>query len=144
VGFLKRQGLRIPPELQAAAAPTVLLVDDDPGVGPWLSQVLISQRPDCRVLLAQDGYSAGEAVTAERPDVVILDLYMPGLDGFAVCRKIKSRPATRKTVVIAITAHFSPEAEKAILDAGAAACLAKPIDTTALRRLLDRMLPSKR
>ena len=58
-----------------------------------------------------------------------------------MCRKIKSQPASRKTLVVAITAHPSAEAEKAILDAGAAACLAKPIDTAALRRLLDQVLP---
>jgi excisionase family DNA binding protein len=142
VEFLKRQKFRIPRELTASAAPTVLVVDDDPGVGTWLSQAIQSKRPDCRVLLAGDGYSAGEIVTAETPHVVLLDLYMPGLDGFAVCRKIKSRPATRKTVVVAITAHPSPEAEQAIREAGAAVYLTKPLDAEALHRVLQRYLPA--
>ena len=140
--FLKRQKLRVPPEL-AASDVLILIVDDDPAVSRWLSQAVTSKRPDCRVLAAQDGYSAGEIVAADRPDVVILDLYMPGLDGFEVCRRIKSKHVTRDVVVIAITARHTPEAEKAICDAGAVACLVKPIDTEALHQLLRRLLPER-
>ena len=62
-----------------------------------------------------------------RPDVVILDLAMAGLDGFEVCRRIKSREATRSIAVIAMTAFHSPEAEQRILQCGARVCLSKPL-----------------
>ena len=141
VVFLKKQKLRIPPELVTDAA-TVLIVDDDPAVGKLLSRVVSSEHPDCRILVALDGFSAGEIVAAEQPNVVILDLYMPGLDGFEVCRRIKARFATRDVAVIAITANHTPEAEQAIRDAGAVACLAKPVDLDALHQLVRSLLPN--
>lgn len=142
VAFLKKQKLRVPAEL-IQSVPTILVIDDDQGVATWLAQAISSNRHDCRVLIANDGYSAGEIVTAERPGVVILDLYMPGMDGFEVCRKIKSRESTRNTVVLAITAHPSDEAQEAILDAGAATCLPKPLKMETLFQLLDNFLPGK-
>jgi excisionase family DNA binding protein len=140
VAFLVKQNLRVPIELIGTTS-AILIVDDDPGVGQWMSRVIGEQHGHCRVLVAQDGYAAGEIVTAERPGIVILDLYMPGLDGFEVCRRIKSRPSTRDTVVIAITAHPSPDAERAILDAGAAVCLSKPISAVQLGQVLGGFLP---
>jgi excisionase family DNA binding protein len=142
LGFLRRQKFRVPPELEAGGAPTILVVDDDPGVGAWLQKTIQQERPDSRVLLASDGYSAGEITVQEKPDLVILDLYMPGLDGFAVCQKIKSRPATRDIVVVVITAHPSPEAEKAALKAGASAYLVKPLEIQTLRDVLLKHLPT--
>lgn len=141
IRFLKRQKLRIPPEL-APMKPSVLIVDDDPAVTKWLSLVIKRKRPGCHVLIAHDGFSAGEIVAAEHPEVVILDLYMPGLNGLEVCRKIKAKHTTRDVAVIAITAQHSPEAQKAICDAGAVACMAKPIDTEALHQLLQTLLPA--
>ena len=142
VSFLKKQKLRVPSELSRAT--TILIVDDDPGVGKWISQAIEKQYHDCRVLLAQDGYAAGELVTAQRPGIVILDLYMPGLDGFEVCRRIKSAPSTRDTVVIAITAHPSAETQRAVLDAGAALCLAKPLSAGELCQAIGEFLPEDR
>jgi excisionase family DNA binding protein len=143
VAFVKKQKLRVPSELSRTIA-TILIVDDDAGVGEWVSRTVLGRIPQCRVLVALDGYSAGEIVTAERPGIVILDLYMPGMDGFEVCRRIKSRPSTRDIAVIAITAYPSADAERSILDAGAAICLAKPISAEDLCRVLARFLPEDR
>jgi two-component system OmpR family response regulator len=139
VEFLKKQKLRVPEEL-ARRNPMLLVVDDEPAVTGWLAQMIQANFPDCQVVVANDGYSAGEIVTAERPEVVILDLYMPGMDGFEVCRKIKSRDTTRETFVLAITARPSPQAEQAALEAGASAYLPKPIDSEELVRLLTNLV----
>jgi CheY-like chemotaxis protein len=79
-------------------------------------------------------------VTADRPDLILLDLFMPGMDGFEVCRRIKSDPQTQATIVVAITAHPSAESEKAILGAGAKAFLPKPLDAKNLVSLVETLL----
>ena len=94
----------------------------------------------CEVFQAHDGFAAGEIVGSRRPAVVLLDLRMPGLDGFEVCRRIKANPATRDTVVIAMTGNHSPNAQKRILQCGAKVCLHKPIDLPTLLKELSSAL----
>lgn len=142
IDFLKRQNLRIPPEL-LPAIPTILIVDDEPEVTRWMSMILVAKHPQCRILIAHDGFAAGEMVMAEHPQLVILDLYMPGIDGFEVCRRIKSDERTRGISVLAITAHPSEEAQRAILDAGAQALMAKPIDAAEICGRVGDILKGK-
>ncbi len=126
IEFLRRQNLRIPREL-LDGSPRILLVDDEPSVTRWIAQEIALAHPDWEVLEAHDGFTAGQIVGSQRPDVVVLDLRMPGLDGFAVCRRIKSSQAGRNVAVIAITAQPSADAGEAILRWGARACLAMPL-----------------
>ena len=125
--FVRKQNLPIPPELQPSQR-KILVVDDEKQVADFLTDELSERHPECEVLQAHDGFAAGELVGSLKPAVVILDLRMPDMDGFEVCRRIKSRPETRDTVVIAITAYPSPEAEEDILSRGAQACFPKPLD----------------
>jgi DNA-binding response OmpR family regulator len=89
------------------------------------------------VVVASDGFEAGRLVATFRPDIVLLDLKMPGLDGFQICRTIKADPDTSRTVVIAMTGYFSPETETRILECGAVRCFAKPFEPTALSTYID-------
>ncbi len=139
VDFLKRQNLPIPDEL-ADRKTGILVVDDEPSVADWLAGEITEMRPDAKLHAAYDGFAAGELVASESPDVVLLDLRMPGMDGFEVCRRIKSRPGGRRVRVIAMTAHHSEEAESAIRDAGADAYLVKPIELDTLADALDDAL----
>jgi len=141
MAFLAAKNLAIPPEL-ADQQHTLLVVEDDPQVGPWLVAQLIRSRPDLRVLLAQDGFTAGELVARQRPATIILDIYLPGLDGYEVCRRIKASPETAGSVVIAMTGSHSPDVQAEIIAAGAIACLAKPVDVDALLSHLDLRLPA--
>ncbi|MFA6133480.1 MAG: response regulator [Phycisphaerae bacterium] len=131
IEFLHKQNLPIPPEL-LPDHPTVLVVDDEEPVTKWVAEVVQAEYPDCEVLRAHDGFSAGELVASSKPVAVILDLQMPGMDGYEVCRRIKSKEQTRGIVVIAITAHYSLEVEKRIVDCGAKTCLPKPLDLAVL------------
>ncbi len=131
VEFLRRQGLRIPDEL-LPSPPKVLIVDDEPGVTTLLSDEIASAFPDFEVSTAHDGFSAGEAVGATHPDVVILDMRMPGMDGLEVCRRVKERKDTRDTVIIGITADPSDELQEAILSRGARCLMHKPLNIDAL------------
>jgi len=131
VAFLRRQQLPVPPEL-ISSPPRVLVVDDEAAVTKWIAEEIRARRPEYEVFEANDGYSAGEIVASAKPDVVILDLRMPGLDGFEVCRRIKAGQNTRDTAVIAITAHHSKKVERRILESGARAYFTKPLDADEL------------
>jgi len=130
IAFLRRQGLPIPPELQTT--PRILVVDDEQSVTEWITREIKSEHPNYEIFQANDGYTAGEIVTASKPNVVILDLRMPGMDGFEVCRRIKSREETKDISVIAITAHPSDEVQHRIRESGARAYFEKPLDIAAL------------
>ena len=142
LGFLRQQGLAIPKELQPPP-PRVLVVDDEESVVSWMAAEIRAARPDVEVLVAHDGFSAGEIVGFERPDVVVLDLRMPGMDGFEVCRRIKARKDTRGTTVIAVTAHPSAKAEQQILECGAVVCLTKPLEAAVLLKHVTKALAGR-
>jgi CheY-like chemotaxis protein len=102
----------------------VLLVDDDPLILEILRTILDLE--EFVVTTATDGRKALDAVDATRPDVVVCDVMMPELDGFEVCRTLKSEPATSDLPVILLTARDRPEDRQAGEDAGCDAYLTKP------------------
>jgi len=125
--FLREHKMPIPPELETTPN-RILIVDDEPGVTQLIAKAVKKALPDCEVVEAHDGFRAGTIIATLKPDVVVLDLRMPGMDGYEVCRLIKSQESTQHAEVLAITAYPSPESEKKIRDCGARACLAKPLD----------------
>ena len=131
VRFLREHNMPIPPELDSRPA-CVLVVDDEPAITKLLARAIKSALPEVEVIEANDGFRAGGLVATLRPEVVILDLRMPGMDGFEVCKLIKSQEATRHAHVLAITAYPSQESERTILACGAKVCLAKPLDMEAM------------
>jgi len=136
IEFLRRHHLPIPPEL-TLARPKVLVVYDEEAIRTWIADEIQGQFPECEVLQAHDGFSAGEMVGAMKPDVIVLDLRMPGVDGYELCQRVKARKDTQNVAIIAMTALFSPKAEKRILDCGARTCLSKPIDAAVLMKELS-------
>lgn len=137
--FLKRQKLPVPTELVAALRP-VLVVDDQPEVAAWIADEVSAEYPDVEVLVAHDGFAAGDLVGSRKPSVVILDLRMPGMDGFEVCRRICAKPESERPQVIAITGHPFPEAEAKVLAIGARVYLTKPLDRARLMQELQAAL----
>jgi len=139
VRFLMRQGLPVPPPLARPPA-TVLVVDDERGCAEWLACEFAERYSDCRVLVANDGFAAGRLFGMHLPDLVVLDLRMPGMDGFEVCRNIKRDPGAENTAVIAVTAYPSPDAEREILGCGADGYLVKPLETEELFAIAEASL----
>jgi PAS domain S-box-containing protein len=110
----------------ATRQPHVLVVDDDPHVRPVLVRLL--QRHGLRVTNVADGYTALSAIERVRPDVVLLDVKMPGIDGTEVLRRIKQNPATAATRVIILTANdLGDSLQSQVLSLGADGYLEKPV-----------------
>jgi len=126
IDFLNDNKIPVPDELQRGVSRRVLIVDDDAAVRKTLCKILQNHDPDLEVSCAGDGYQALIQMGHIKPDVVILDVRMPGLDGVHVCRQIKNAPELANTRVIAVTAfEDSPEAA-GMLAEGAETCLSKP------------------
>ena len=116
--FAARRGLRLlAPSAQMQRLPLhVLVEDDDPKFSHFLSELLPLQRSS--VVLAGDGFAAGRPVESFKPDVLLIDLNMPGLNGFDVCQEIKTKPITRHSWIIAVSGYASPQNRRLILAAG--------------------------
>lgn len=121
-----------------ASSPTrIMIVDDDPVVSGVLQEFLSNLATPLTVTIANDGFEAGRKLFTFMPDIIVLDLIMPGLDGFEVCRRVKNDPKTAKIRMIAMTGYPTQENIKRILSEGAEACLAKPIDSAELLAALN-------
>jgi CheY-like chemotaxis protein len=121
---------------------TVLLVDDDPLILEILRTILDLE--EFEVATATDGRQALDAVDHTRPDVVVCDVMMPELDGFEVCRTLKSEPATADLPVILLTARDRPEDRRAGEDAGCDAYLTKPFSPLQLIDVIRAMRTNDR
>ncbi len=114
----------------------LLIVDDDKQFSGYLSELLNKYSEQFDVDVANDGFDAGIKVRDFQPDVVLLDLMMPDLDGFKVCERLLSSATGESIRVIAMSGYPTPENVKQILAAGAEVCLPKPIDRDRLFKLL--------
>lgn len=114
----------------------ILIVDDDEQFAGLLKEFLESFPVDIGTALAHDGFAAGRQIETFKPHVVLLDLMMPGMDGFAVCKSLKESPTTKAIRVLAMTGYCTDENRKRILGLDAEVCLAKPFDLEQLAEML--------
>lgn len=119
---------------------TVLVVDDEPVVRRLVRLVLSRSAVPLEVIEAGDGWHALNLVQGERPDLALLDVFLPGLDGSEVCRLLKANPLTSATPVILV----SVEEEESLADlartVGADGYLAKPFSPRQLAELVERLV----
>lgn len=125
----------------AADAPRVLVVDDDPDVA-LLVKTVLERRAGCDVVLAEDGRAAVERLAGLRPDVVVTDIEMPGLDGLELLAEL--RRTDPFVPVIVMTAHVSVEYAVSALRAQADEFLTKPLDNARLVESVLRLVAEGR
>jgi putative two-component system response regulator len=117
-------------KLPTYGIPLVLVVDDG-DANRALIEAYLSDL-DCRLRLVEDGPSALAAIDDETPDLVLLDVQMPGMDGYEVCRRVKARPRGRLLPIVMITALDHPKDRVRALEAGADDFMSKPVDRVEL------------
>ena len=115
--------------------PTALVADDHED-DRELARVLLNQCCACRVIEAEDGAEAVELARRERPDLILMDLSLPVVDGWEATRRLKAAPETRSIPVIALSAHAMEGDREQALAAGCDDYDTKPVD---LERLLAKM-----
>ncbi len=132
VAFMNEFGMPLPPELQERS-PLVLIVDDETVILDLLTQVMQEGEEKVEVQCARGGVEALLMIGERKPDLLVLDIMMPGMNGFEVCRKLKASPGTRKIKIVAITGNHDPSVRSRILNAGADLFFTKPLDTAEFR-----------
>ncbi len=116
----------------------VLVVEDDP-VNMELLVALLEQA-DCEVLRAETADAGLRVAAAERPDLILMDVQLPGMTGYEATRRLKADPATAAVPVVAVTAQAMRGDDARARDAGCDAYLMKPLDTRCFRDILHRFL----
>lgn len=116
--------------LPALADARLLLVDDDPGMIQVLGRLLSGY---AQLRFATGGEQALAIARSWQPELVLLDVEMPGIDGFEVCRQLKADPLLAEVPVIFVTQHTDARVEAAVFELGAADFVAKPVAGPALR-----------
>jgi putative two-component system response regulator len=117
---------------------TILVVDDEPTNIDVIKNVL------------QDGYKIKAAINGTKalaaaaklplPDLILLDIMMPELDGYEVCRRLKANPETRRIPVVFLSAKVTPDEQRRGMEMGAVAYLTKPVDPQSLLDTIDVVL----
>ncbi len=120
--------------------PRLLVVDDQPAN---IQAVYQAFSADHQVLMATGGEQALKVAVAKQPDLILLDVVMPGMDGHEVCQRLKADPATRDIPVIFVTGHSDEAAETMGLSLGAVDFISKPINPTIVRARVKTHLTLK-
>lgn len=146
--LLKNLRLPIPVEFSSQLSfnekVRILIVDDEPEVRKMIRWKIGEDFPGAEIEEAGEGFIAGLKANAFRPHLVILDLMLPGLDGFQVCKFIRDFPGLKDTKIIAISALMDPDAAKKILELGANDFLVKPFDLDVLKEKIAIQLNGRR
>jgi len=116
-----------------------ILVIEDNDVNLYLLRTIL-QKLGHQVIEAQDGFTGVELAIAERPDLILMDIQLPGLDGIATTKKILSIEETKDIPIIAITSYAMVGDRERILTAGCIAYLEKPIDPESFIEELKKYL----
>jgi DNA-binding response OmpR family regulator len=119
--------------------PKILVIDDDPDIRRLVQLELTGAGYE--VAFAHDAVSAMTVARKEQPAVVVLDIGLPGGDGYLVMERFRQFPALETIPVVVVTARERVEARAKSLAAGARAFLPKPFDPSELRALVDELLP---
>jgi excisionase family DNA binding protein len=137
IAFIKQHNMPLPAGLLVEET-KILVVDDDPAILQLVTGFLNSAKKGYKIFTAADGFEAGRLLGQHDPQLVVLDLKLPGIDGFEVCRQIKEQHS--RTRVLAITGYDNEDNRQRIMKAGADAFLGKPFRMAKFLEECERLL----
>ncbi|MBI4800898.1 MAG: response regulator [Elusimicrobia bacterium] len=120
---------------------TVLVVDDDPNVGLLISAVL--KKYNYNVVTLHSGEEVFNFLSGSKPDLILMDLRMPGLDGYALCKNIRANPDTHDIPIVILSGVSEVEAKVSTIELGADDFITKPFDVGELRARINRIIKRK-
>ncbi len=132
VSFMKEFGMPLPAEL-AQDPPLVMIVDDEADIVDMLESLVKSGEDEVRVAKAQNGVDALLMIGENKPDLLIIDIMMPGMNGYDVCQKLKASSGTQNIKIVAISGDHNPAVKERILSAGADLFFTKPLEIVGFR-----------
>ena len=145
VAFMTDRNMRVPENLASLCSlncgGSILIVEDDIGLNTVLYQYLSKELPEPQIYQAFDGFEAGSIMTGKKPTVVVLDLNLPGVDGFELSKKINSSEEFGNPAVIVITALQDSGIEDKIHEMNAVAFFRKPVVLEELSQAIRGALP---
>lgn len=130
--LLKANNLPVPKEL-AGRAWRVLIVDDEVSVCQVINRTLLKLYPAMELYEARDGFDAGQKIIRLEPDLIILDIQLPGVDGLRICKALREDKQLKGIKILAISGHNIEKSKKQSLSAGADDFLGKPFSLDAFK-----------
>jgi len=134
--FLREHDMPIDPEFFAVSKRRILVVDDEPTAVDVVVRALQRLGDDVEMATASDGFEAGMQLATFKPDLLVMDLMMPHINGFEVCRAVRQNAATAHIKILIITAFGVHENIERALRAGANDFVHKPLD---IEQLVDKV-----
>ena len=139
ITFLTHNRMPIPRELDEAKKKKILLVDNDADFLKTITEIL-EKIPDTEVKTTSSGFDAGVLVAEWLPDLIILNFFIPGLDGFAITKIIRENPRLKKIPIIAVTSTTDPDELDRVKNSGIDNLITKQIESESFKKKIDRIL----
>jgi len=136
------EAFMVRPDQEITPEHTVLLVDDN-AQNLELLEIYMEDLPEVRVVTATNGLEAMAKVAEESPELILLDIMMPKMSGFEVCKRIKSDPKTRDIIVVMVTALNETSDIERAAECGTDDYISKPIERKAVVGLVRNLLAAK-
>ncbi len=144
--FMIKRNIQIPAELRLACgesiieSDTILIVDDDKALNSVLAKFIGGKIDSLTVYQAFDGFEAGSLMAEKHPEILIIDLDLPGVDGFDLCRRISEAERFGKPEIIVITALEDDDAESKVKKFGVNYFMKKPLDLPKIYETIKRII----
>ncbi len=119
--------------------PKKVLIVDDSKVATMAQQIILGALGECEVIIAEDGIKGVELAVAEQPDLILMDVVMPRMNGFEACRLIRDHEATESIPIIIVTTRSEPANVDAGFASGCDDYIYKPIDAAQLLVKIDKL-----
>ncbi len=139
IEFLNKYKMPIPEGLTGGTR-KVLVVEDEPQMSRLVERTIKKIDSSIDIQIASDGFEAGRKLESYTPDLVVLDINLPGVDGFKICKNIRASEDTKNIKILAVSGAVGDENKRKILSCGADEFMAKPFEINSFSVLIKRLL----